>query len=155
MAGKLEGKVAIVTGSAAGIGFACAESLAEQGAKVIGIDLSPEIEDLYTQLHHAGFAHSIEAWRGKELVGGLYGVSLGRCFFGESMFSRANDASKVAFATLVGQLRAWDFALIDCQVHTDHLVSLGATEWPRERFLAAPTDRDTEIRFLRPTARQL
>lgn len=89
----------------------------------------------YGRLHHLGYAHSIEAWQGDELVGGLYGVSLGRAFFGESMFARVPDASKVAFATLLGQLHAWGFALLDCQVHTDHLARFGAEHWPRARFL--------------------
>ena len=84
-----------------------------------------------------GFAHSVEAWRGDELMGGLYGVSLGSVFFGESMFSRAADASKVAFVTLVRDLARRGIGLIDCQVHTPHLERFGAAEWPRERFLAA------------------
>ncbi|MFZ9888018.1 MAG: leucyl/phenylalanyl-tRNA--protein transferase [Myxococcota bacterium] len=89
----------------------------------------------YTALHQEGLAHSIEAWRGDELVGGLYGVSFGRVFFGESMFAKAPDASKVAFATLLGHLVAWDFALVDCQTYTDHLARFGAEEWPRDAFL--------------------
>jgi len=96
------------------------------------------IEDLvdgYQSLHELGFAHSIEAWSGDQLVGGLYGVGLGRVFFGESMFAHAPDASKCAFAVLIAQLLAWDFALVDCQVHTEHLERFGAEEWPRERFL--------------------
>jgi leucyl/phenylalanyl-tRNA--protein transferase len=107
------------------------------------------VEDMiqaYCWLHDAGFAHSIEAWRGKELAGGLYGVSLGRCFFGESMFSRIADASKVAFVTLVRQLRDLSFDIIDCQVPTGHLKRFGAREIPRALFLnqlkkslAAPT----------------
>ena len=91
----------------------------------------------YDRLHELGYAHSVEAWRGDELVGGLYGVSLGRAFFGESMFARADDASKIAFVALVEQLERWDIELIDCQVHTEHLERFGAVEWPRERFLAA------------------
>jgi leucyl/phenylalanyl-tRNA--protein transferase len=92
--------------------------------------------EAYTILHHNGFAHSIEAWQEDELVGGLYGVSLGRCFFGESMFSRATDASKIALAGLVQFLSGLKFKLIDCQVPTPHLISLGATEIPRKRFLS-------------------
>jgi leucyl/phenylalanyl-tRNA--protein transferase len=84
-----------------------------------------------------GYAHCVEAWAGDELVGGLYGVSLGRCFFGESMFTHEANASKIAFAFLVEQLVNWDFDLIDCQVHTDHLERLGATLWERSDFLAA------------------
>lgn len=91
-------------------------------------------------LHRQGFAHSIEAWQEGELVGGLYGVSLGRAFFGESMFALAPDASKVATATLLGNLCAWDFRFVDCQVYTDHLSRFGAEQWPRERFLGALRD---------------
>jgi leucyl/phenylalanyl-tRNA--protein transferase len=89
----------------------------------------------YTALHRAGFAHSVEAWREGELVGGLYGVSLGAIFFGESMFSLEPDASKVAFATLCERCWAWDFAFIDAQVETEHLKSLGAVMISREDFL--------------------
>lgn len=91
----------------------------------------------YTALHHLGFAHSIEAYQDGELVGGLYGVSIGRMFTGESMFARAPDASKVAFATLLGNLAAWGFAFVDCEVYTDHLSRFGAEQWPRRRFLTA------------------
>ncbi|MBW2493225.1 MAG: leucyl/phenylalanyl-tRNA--protein transferase [Deltaproteobacteria bacterium] len=91
--------------------------------------------DAYLRLFELGCAHSAETWQGDELVGGLYGVSLGGCFFGESMFARSANASKVAFATLVEQLARWEFDLIDCQVHTEHLARFGATEWPRSRFL--------------------
>ncbi len=91
----------------------------------------------YCELHEQGFAHSAEAWCGEELVGGLYGVSLGTSFFGESMFAERSDASKLAFATLVGQLERWSFALVDCQVHTDHLAGFGAVSWPRKTFLEA------------------
>jgi leucyl/phenylalanyl-tRNA---protein transferase len=90
----------------------------------------------YRRLHELGFAHSAEAWLDGELAGGLYGVSLGAGFFGESMFARADDASKVAFVLLVEQLGRWGIDLIDCQVHTEHLARFGAVEWPRERFLA-------------------
>lgn len=90
----------------------------------------------YTALHARGIAHSIEAWRGGELQGGLYGISLGGVFFGESMFARAPDASKVAFATLLANLVRWDFALVDCQSYTEHLARFGAVDWPRARFLA-------------------
>jgi len=94
-----------------------------------------EMIDAYCQLHDSGFAHSVEAWQDAKLVGGLYGVSLGGCFFGESMFSRVNNASKVAFARLVDYLKSHAFDLIDCQVTTQHLISLGAKEIPREHFL--------------------
>jgi leucyl/phenylalanyl-tRNA--protein transferase len=91
----------------------------------------------FTALHGRGFAHSVEAWQGEELVGGLYGVAIGHAFTGESMFARAPDASKVAFVTLLGNLLRWTFRLIDCQVETEHLARFGASAWPRARFLAA------------------
>ena len=90
----------------------------------------------YCKLHESGLAHSVEAWQGGRLAGGLYGVSLGRCFFGESMFTRISNASKVAFVALVEHLKALDFSLIDCQVSTAHLLSFGAREIPRTRFLS-------------------
>jgi len=93
-----------------------------------------EILDAYTQLHEMGFAHSVESWREGQLVGGLYGVSLGRAFFGESMFARQTDASKVALVHLVERLRARDYSVIDCQQNTAHLASLGAREIPRAAF---------------------
>ena len=95
------------------------------------------MRDAYIRLFRLGLAHSAEAWRGDELVGGLYGVSLGAIFFGESMFARAPDASKIAFVTLVSELRRWGIELIDCQVYTDHLARFGAVEWPRVRYLRA------------------
>jgi len=101
-------------------------------------------EDLiagYVALHELGYAHSIEAWRGDRLVGGLYGVSLGGVFFGESMFAVEPDASKVAFATLLGQLVTWGVDLVDCQVKTEHLARFGAGEIPRKAFLAALRER--------------
>jgi leucyl/phenylalanyl-tRNA--protein transferase len=91
----------------------------------------------YTALHEEGLAHSIEAWRDGRLAGGLYGISLGGVFFGESMYAEAPDASKVAFATLLANLLRWRVALVDCQAYTDHLASFGAVEWRRSRFLAA------------------
>jgi len=100
-----------------------------------GTWLIPEMVDAYTKLHELGFAHSFEAWRGDELVGGLYGVSLGAAFFGESMFARAPDASKIAFVACVRQLDAWTIGLIDCQVHTEHLDRFGAYEVPRAEYL--------------------
>jgi leucyl/phenylalanyl-tRNA---protein transferase len=92
------------------------------------------IEDAVAELHAAGFAHSIEAWHDGALVGGLYGVTIGRAFFGESMFSRMADASKVALAWLVARLKVGGFALLDCQFMTPHLASLGAIEIPRETY---------------------
>lgn len=91
----------------------------------------------YCELHRLGYAHSVEAWLDQRLVGGLYGVSLGAAFFGESMFARCPDASKVAFVTLARQLARWGIGLIDCQVHTSHMERFGAQQWPRARFLAA------------------
>jgi leucyl/phenylalanyl-tRNA--protein transferase len=102
-----------------------------------GTWITDELTEGYVALHRRGLAHSIEAWQGDALVGGLYGVSLGGAFFGESMFADAPDASKVAFATLVRQLERWGFDFVDCQVHTEHLERFGAVEWPRTRFLAA------------------
>jgi leucyl/phenylalanyl-tRNA--protein transferase len=87
-------------------------------------------------LYGSGHAHSIEVWRDDQLVGGLYGVKLGRAFFGESMFSRERDASKVALAWLVARLKAGNFTLLDCQFMTDHLASLGAITVPRETYVA-------------------
>jgi leucyl/phenylalanyl-tRNA--protein transferase len=102
-----------------------------------GTWITREMVRAYCQLHELGLAHSIEAWRGRDLVGGLYGVSLGGAFFGESMFAHAPDASKVAFVTVVEHLREKGITLIDCQVYTDHLARFGAEEWPRERYLSA------------------
>ena len=113
---------------------ACAETPRKHAA---GTWITPDMVDGYNRLFELGFAHSVEARADGELVGGLYGVSLGRCFFGESMFQRRSDASKVAFVVLVRQLEAWGFDFIDCQVQTDHLVRFGAVEWSRSRFLDA------------------
>lgn len=108
---------------------------AEPREQSTGTWITPEIRRAYAELHRLGVAHSFEAWYGDELVGGLYGVAMGRVFFGESMFHRATDASKACFVHACGLLRAWDYALIDCQVHTSHLVSLGAEEMPRRQFI--------------------
>ncbi len=113
-----------------------------------GTWITEDMKTAYTELHRKGFAHSVEAWhpakpdnpKPDELVGGLYGVSIGGAYFGESMFSRASDASKVAFVALVRQLAAWDITLVDCQIETDHLTRFGATSWPRERYLATLRD---------------
>jgi leucyl/phenylalanyl-tRNA--protein transferase len=102
-----------------------------------GTWITGDMRAAYVELHRRGYAHSAEAWQGERLVGGLYGVSLGGVFFGESMFAHADDASKIAFVTLVRQLAAWGIELIDCQVYTEHLASLGAEEWSRSRFLRA------------------
>lgn len=98
--------------------------------------INPAIETAYADLHRRGHAHSIETWRDGKLVGGLYGVTLGRAFFGESMFSRESDASKVALAHLVARMRAGGFQLLDCQFITDHLASLGAVEVSRDAYVA-------------------
>ena len=102
-----------------------------------GTWLGGEMQAAYLRLHRAGYAHCIETWLGRDLVGGLYGVALGRMFYGESMFSRSTDASKVALVALVGELRAREFPLIDCQMSTPLLASLGAREIPRRAFLRA------------------
>ena len=91
--------------------------------------------DAYCELHESGFAHSVEAWHKGELAGGLYGVSLGRCFFGESMFTLVNNASNVALVQLVEYLNSLSFDMIDCQINTKHLTRFGAIEFPREHFL--------------------
>jgi len=101
-----------------------------------GTWITSSIQRAYGELHQLGFAHSAETWLGEQLVGGLYGVSIGRMFFGESMFSRVTDASKVAIARLARQLSNWGFELIDCQIMNPHLHSLGALEMPRREFLA-------------------
>ena len=100
-----------------------------------GTWISPAIEHAYTQLHQLGYAHSAEAWLNGELVGGLYGIRIGRMFFGESMFSKVSNASKFAFINYIQQLKKEGLALIDCQVYTAHLESLGARMITRERFM--------------------
>ena len=94
-----------------------------------------EMKQAYKQLHELGYAHSVECWNNGELVGGLYGIAIGRVFFGESMFSRETDASKVAFVHLTKQLQQWGYGLIDGQVSSPHLTSLGAVDIPRQEFL--------------------
>jgi leucyl/phenylalanyl-tRNA--protein transferase len=101
-----------------------------------GTWITPEMEEAYVRLHRLGFAHAFAAWEGDALAGGLYGVSLGAAFFGESMFADRRDASKVALARAVEWLRGRGISLVDCQVRTEHLVSLGAREVPRRAFLA-------------------
>ncbi len=101
-----------------------------------GTWISPEMIDAYTRLHELGWAHSVEAYCEGGLVGGLYGLAIGGMFYGESMFSRRRDASKAAFAILVHDLERHGCALIDCQMHTAHLASLGARLIPRSDFLA-------------------
>jgi len=99
-----------------------------------GTWITAPMVEAYCELHRSGIAHSIETWRDAELVGGLYGIALGRAFFGESMFMRASDASKVALVTLVRQLERWGFEMVDCQMNTAHLATFGAREIPRVEF---------------------
>ena len=94
------------------------------------------MEDAYLMLHNIGIAHSLEVWQEQELIGGLYGLAIGRCFFGESMFSKQSNASKVAFVKLCEQLQEWGYAIIDCQVENPHLLSLGAQSIDRKEFLS-------------------
>ncbi|MCS4503215.1 Leucyl/phenylalanyl-tRNA--protein transferase [wastewater metagenome] len=122
---------------------ACAAPRADEA----GTWITPAMADAYTALHRMGIAHSAEVWDDGRLVGGLYGVSLGAAFFGESMFSLVADASKIALARLAGQLDEWGFGLIDCQLPTPHLERLGAQAWPRPRFLRAL--RETQQRAQR------
>lgn len=101
-----------------------------------GTWISEDMISAYCALHIQGYAHSIELWRRDELVGGLYGISLGRMFYGESMFSRISNASKIVMAHLACQLERWQFGMIDCQMYTPHLDGLGAREMPRSEFIA-------------------
>jgi len=117
-----------------------------------GTWITQELQQGYLALHELGYAHSIEAWRDGKLVGGLYGVALGRTFAGESMFATEPDASKVAFTTLLGHLAMWGFRIVDCQVHTEHLARFGATMWPRSRFLAEWRAAAAEPSVLAPWA---
>lgn len=110
---------------------ACAAPRPGQTGSWIG----PAMIEAYTRLHHLGYAHSVETWIDGELAGGLYGVAMGGMFYGESMFYRVRDASKIALVHLVLQLKHWGFGLIDCQMKTAHLASLGAREIPRAEFL--------------------
>ena len=100
-----------------------------------GTWITEEMIGAYIRLHHAGYAHSIESWQDGELVGGLYGIALGKAFFGESMFAKKSSVSKIALVALAEYLRALDYSFIDCQVTTEHLKSLGAREVPRREFL--------------------
>lgn len=100
-----------------------------------GTWITKDMINAYVNLHEQGYAHSVEAWQNGELVGGLYGIALGKCFFGESMFAKVSNASKAAFITFVRNLETIGFWLIDCQMYTDHLASLGADLIPRNIFL--------------------
>ena len=113
--------------------YCCATTPRRQGEH--GTWITSEMQDAYARLHQQGFAHSCEAWLNDRLVGGLYGVALGGIFFGESMFSIERDASKVAFVHLVRQLEHWNFSLVDCQIGSQHLESLGATSISRVQFI--------------------
>lgn len=110
---------------------ACAEVHKKKG----GTWITEDMIEAYIRLYRSGYAHSAESWLGDELAGGVYGLSLGSAFFGESMFTKKSNASKVAFAVLVKQLRKWGCSMIDCQVTTRHLTSLGAREIPRSGFM--------------------
>jgi len=110
--------------------------------------IHPQMIGAYTALHQQGFAHSIECWQQDELIGGLYGVAIGNAFFGESMFSTVRDSSKIALVALCQQLNRWGFPLIDCQVHSAHLASLGAEEISRHNFI-------TQLNMLCPQAQEL
>lgn len=114
---------------------ACAAPRLIGGEPSAGTWITQEMEAAYVELHRQGYAHSVETWSDGRLAGGLYGVALGRGFFGESMFHRETDASKAALAGLVALLRRWEFSFIDCQLPSGHIRSLGATEIPRSRFL--------------------
>ncbi|MFN2366737.1 MAG: leucyl/phenylalanyl-tRNA--protein transferase [Desulfurivibrionaceae bacterium] len=123
----------------------CAEVRLNKGEQTW---LGEEMTEAYCKLHDLGYAHSVECWQGDALQGGLYGVSLGSVFFGESMFSLAPNSSKAAMAALVKQLVLWEFDLIDCQIHNSHLESLGAEEIPGEEFwerLALAVDKPTLV----------
>ncbi|MDY6967109.1 MAG: leucyl/phenylalanyl-tRNA--protein transferase [Spirochaetota bacterium] len=104
--------------------------------KQTGTWITNEMAEAYIRLHNLGYAHSIEAWKDGELAGGMYGVSLGKCFFGESMFTNVSNASKAAIITLAMRMQELDFSIIDCQVYTDHLDSLGARMISREEFIS-------------------
>lgn len=113
----------------------CSKPRLEKGSEQTETWILDEMIVAYVQLHKAGYAHSVECWQDNKLVGGLYGVAIGNVFFGESMFSRVSDASKVAFVFLAKQLQQWGYKLIDCQVYTSHLESLGASMISRKEFL--------------------
>jgi leucyl/phenylalanyl-tRNA---protein transferase len=116
------------------------EACAAPRARQAGTWIVPEMIEAYSTLHALGFAHSVEAWRDGRLTGGLYGMQLGPVFFGESMFARETDASKVALVHLVGRLRDGGCRVIDCQQNTAHLASLGAREIPRGEFVRLLAD---------------
>lgn len=118
-----------------GVISACSKPRLENGFEQSETWIVDEMIEAYIKLHEAGYAHSVEYWQENKLAGGLYGVAIGNVFFGESMFSRISDASKIAFVYLSKQIEQWGFKLIDCQVYTSHLESLGAKMIPRKQFL--------------------
>lgn len=113
---------------------ACAAPRMHEDGPASGTWISSEMMDAYMHLHQHGYAHSVEIWKDGELVGGLYGVAIGRMFYGESMFSRVTDASKLALVHLCRQLQRWEFGMIDCQMETAHLASMGAMPISRSAF---------------------
>ena len=115
-----------------------------KGQRGIGTWISEEMVQAYTRLHTMGFAHSVEVWQEDELVGGLYGIALGRVFFGESMFAEVSNASKFGFIRLVQRLQELGYRMIDCQQKTPHLASLGAESIPRRQFLSVLRENETE-----------
>jgi len=127
---------------------ACADTRQLSPHQDTGTWITAEMIKAYCELHRRGIAHSIEAWQGDRLVGGLYGLALGKVFFGESMFSRVSNASKVAFVHLVQQLSQWGYQVIDCQVSSQHLTSLGVQEIPRAHFQTLLIDyiKDSDIK---------
>ena len=110
------------------------DACAEPRDGVAGTWITAELKASFVQLHQRGFTHSVEVWQDQQLVGGIYGMALGGVFFGESMFSRVADASKIALVALCRQLQQWSFGLVDCQVTNPHLLSMGAIEIPRAEF---------------------
>ncbi|PLX94947.1 MAG: leucyl/phenylalanyl-tRNA--protein transferase [Desulfuromonas sp.] len=114
---------------------ACIHHCAHADERLDSTWISPQIIAAYQELHHLGYAHSVECWEEDQMVGGLYGIAIGRCFCGESMFHTRTDASKLAFTALAQALKQLGYRMIDCQLPTDHLHSLGAKDIPREQFL--------------------
>lgn len=137
-----QGRFSLTTDSAfAGVIEACAGPRRDHD----GTWITEEMQTAYIRLHELGIAHSVEVWMDDELAGGIYGLSLGRVFFGESMFSKYEDASKIALVALCRQLQQWDFTLLDCQISNPHLSSMGAVEITRAEFhqqLEAARDPD-------------
>lgn len=122
--------------------IATCAAIRRRGKGERGTWITPNMERAYCRLHESGYAHSVEVWLNGELAGGLYGLALGEVFFGESMFSRVRDASKVALYHLCRQLEEWRFRLIDCQLPNEHLARLGVKSMPRSDFLAILAEND-------------